>query len=115
MKNYLEYKGYISVPKFSLEDNLFYGRIEGINDLVSFQGNSVEELKTSFKVSIDDYLATCKEIGKEPDKAFKGVFNVRVSSSKHKKLSFLATKKGVNLNELCNRSFDYILKHQEVL
>lgn len=64
--NRLEYKDYIATVNFSAEDEVFYGKIEGINDLVTFEGSSVDELKQSFEDSVDDYLETCKELGKKP-------------------------------------------------
>ena len=59
MKNYLEYKGYIGTVEFSAEDKIFFGKIQGINDLVTFEGSSVDELEKSFQESILDYLETC--------------------------------------------------------
>jgi predicted HicB family RNase H-like nuclease len=79
MKNYLEYKGYSGTVGFSAEDKIFFGKIQGINDLVTFEGTSVDELEQSFQESVLDYLETCKVLNKNPDKVFKGSFNVRVS------------------------------------
>lgn len=61
----LEYKGYRGSVDFSTEDVVYFGKIQNIDDLVSFEGESVPELETNFKDSVDDYLETCKEIGKE--------------------------------------------------
>jgi predicted HicB family RNase H-like nuclease len=66
MKNTLEYKGYLGTVEYSNEDNCLYGKIIGIDDLVNYEAQSVEE-------SVEDYLATCKEVNKEPNKKFKGV------------------------------------------
>jgi len=112
MKNYLEYKDYVGTVNYSAEDDTFYGKIEGINDLVLFEGESVSELKEGFEDSINDYLKTCKELGKEPNKTYKGVFNVRVPSSIHKKLSLIASKNGLKLNELVRKSFNYLVENE---
>jgi predicted HicB family RNase H-like nuclease len=100
MNDILEYNGYSATVRFSVEDDLFYGKIVGINDLVTFEGESVKELKQAFKEAVDDYIETCAEIGKTPDKTYKGVFNVRISSELHKKASIVAATKEITLNEL---------------
>ena len=116
MKNYIEYGNYIGTVNYSAEDNTFYGKIQGISDLVLFEGSSVHELKKSFEDAVLDYLETCKEIGKEPNKMYKGVFNVRIPSAMHKKISHIATKNGIKLNVLVNKAFNYLVKNEtEVL
>ncbi|SHF75179.1 Predicted nuclease of the RNAse H fold, HicB family [Salegentibacter echinorum] len=115
MKNYLEYKGYIGTVEFSADDKVFFGKIQGMNDLVLFEGESVSELENSFKESVDDYLETCKELGKEPNKAFKGSFNVRVNKKVHQKLFMLAAKKGMNLNQLVNKSLNFTVENEEAV
>lgn len=115
MKNYLEYKGYIGTVEFSAEDKIFFGKIQGINDLVTFEGSSVDELEKSFQESILDYLETCSFLNKAPEKVFKGSFNVRVSQELHQKTALLASKKGLNLNDVVKEALNYIVKHEEVL
>ncbi len=115
MKNHLEYNKYVGTVNFSAEDAVFYGKLEGINDLVLFEGDTVIELKEAFIDAVDDYLETCKKIGKEPNKTYKGVFNVRVPSDVHKQISIIATKKGIKLNELVNKTFSYLLNHEDLV
>lgn len=115
MKNFLEYRGYLGTVEFSADDKCFFGKIQGINDLVLFEGESVSELERSFKEAVDDYLETCKEIGKQPNKTFKGNFNVRVDKETHKKLFLLAAKKGLNLNQLVNKSLDFTVDNEETV
>src|SRR3990170_7352178 len=71
MKDVLTYKGFIGTVHFSAEDKVFHGKIEGIDDLVTFGGHSVEELKKAFHNEVDDYIALCKEMGKEPIRSYK--------------------------------------------
>lgn len=59
--NTLKYKGLVGSVAFSEEDNVFFGKIEGIDGLVNFEGSSVEELKSAFHEAVDDYLAYCEE------------------------------------------------------
>ena len=113
MKDYLEYKGYLGSVNYSAEDKVFYGKLEGISDLVNFEADNVKELEAGFKEAVNDYLETCKEIGKDPEKTYKGVFNVRVPSTIHRRISMLAVKKGLKLNDLVNRSLDYLIKNED--
>lgn len=113
MGSYLEYKDYIGSVEFSAEENILYGKILGINDLVNFEATSVDELREAFKEAINDYLATCKELDKEPDKFYKGVFNVRTGTHRHRELALIAGKRQLKLNEVVNISFEYLIKHEE--
>jgi predicted HicB family RNase H-like nuclease len=70
MNNYIEYKGYRGIIEYSDQDSVLYGKIIGVDDLVNFEGTSVEEIKSAFFNAVDDYLETCKELGKNPDKEF---------------------------------------------
>jgi len=115
MKNYLEYNGYIGTLEFSADDKIFFGKIQGINDLITFEGSSVVELEEAFNEAVDDYLETCKLLNKTPDKTYKGSFNVRVSQELHQKIALLAAKRGLNLNEIVKEAISYIIKHEEVL
>jgi len=115
MKNCLEYKGYTGTVEFSAEDKIFFGKIQGINDLVTFEGSSVDELESSFHESLQDYLDTCKVLNKNPDKVFKGSFNVRVSKELHLRTVILASKKGLKLNDIVKEALTYVVEHEEVL
>ena len=68
MNNTLEHKGYLGSIEFSNEDDCFFGKILGINDLVTFEGSSVQEIKVAFREAIDDYILICERAGKEPEK-----------------------------------------------
>jgi len=112
MDNKVTYKGYIGTVNFIAEDEVFYGKIHGINDLVTFEGKSVKELKSAFSEAVDDYLETCKELGKQPDKTFKGSFNVRINTELHKKAASVANKKSISLNDFVKRAISYAVAHE---
>ncbi len=113
MGDNLEYNGYFGSVEYSSGDGVLHGKIIGTNDLIIYQGSSVQELKEAFEESVDGYLETCRELGKEPDKYFKGVFNVRTSAEIHRELSVMAEKKKMKLNELVNRAFDFLVKNED--
>jgi hypothetical protein len=62
MKDVIRYKGYLGSVHFDAEDEVFHGKIEGIQDLVTFEGQSVAELKNAFQEAVEDYLALCKPL-----------------------------------------------------
>ena len=64
MNDILRYKDYLASVHYSSEDDVFFGKVLGINDLVSFEGASVKELKKSFRDAVEDYLETCRKAGK---------------------------------------------------
>ncbi len=113
MNNAIEYKGYLGTVEFSPEDKVFFGKIFGIKDIVTFEGESVKELEKAFKDAVEDYLQTCKSLNKTPEKPYSGSFNVRVSPDLHKKAAFLAKKKNLTLNHFIKIALDYILKHEK--
>ncbi|MHB1177047.1 MAG: type II toxin-antitoxin system HicB family antitoxin [Daejeonella sp.] len=113
MNDILQYKDYYASVHFSTADDVFHGKILGINDLVSFEGSSVSELKIGFKDAVEDYLQTCLQIGKTPDKTYKGTFNVRVSPELHQQASLFAAVNNITLNEFVKTALAYALKHKD--
>jgi predicted HicB family RNase H-like nuclease len=97
MKN-LEYKGYTGSIEYSPDDSLLYGKVLGIKGLISYEGGTGSDLEKDFHEAIDIYLTDCKSNGMEPEKPFKGSFNVRVSPSLHQKAALLAKEAKVSLN-----------------
>jgi predicted HicB family RNase H-like nuclease len=112
MSEYMKYKDYLGTISYSAEDEVLYGKVHGINDLLSFEGRSVKELKKSFKEAIDDYLKTCKDVGKSPDKTYKGTFNVRIGTDLHKHASLVAFKKSLSLNDFVKQAIAFALENE---
>lgn len=100
MSNVLEYKGYIGSVEFSVEDQCLCGKVEFINDLILFDGVSVDEIQQAFQDAVDCYLESCTVRHVSPDQPFKGSFNVRVGGDLHRKAAYEARRRGVALNEL---------------
>ena len=98
MKNVLEYKGYHTRIEFDSEALLLRGKIEGIKDFVNFESSDINVIENEFHTAVDEYLEFCKEVGKEPDKEYKGTFNIRISPELHKRLAIVAIKNGDTLN-----------------
>lgn len=98
MNNTMEYKGYIGSVEFSEEDELFFGKVMGIRSLISYEGSTAKELISDFHISVDDYLAMCEAEGIQPEKAYKGSFNIRISPELHKQAVICATSRKMTLN-----------------
>lgn len=96
--NTLKYKGFIGSVAFSEEDNVFFGKLEGIDSLVNFEGESVTELTSAFHEAVDDYLAFCEEEGIEPHKSYSGSLNVRLTPDIHSRIAYLAKQAGMSIN-----------------
>jgi predicted HicB family RNase H-like nuclease len=64
----LSYKDYTGSVEVSVEDNCLYGRILHIDDLVTYEGQTVEELQQAFGESVEEYLLTCDALGLEPNR-----------------------------------------------
>jgi predicted HicB family RNase H-like nuclease len=86
----------------------------GVNDLITFEGTSVSGLKNSFQEAVDDYVETCKALGKSPDKTYKGVFNVRVSSGLHRKIATFAAQNDITLNDFVRSVLAYAMDHEDI-
>jgi predicted HicB family RNase H-like nuclease len=106
MKDKLKYKDFIGTIHFNSEDNVFYGKIEGIDSLISFEGQSVLELKESFEEAVNDYLDICIKTGRSPLKSFTGSFNIRISPDLHRKISEKSYALGVPLNKIVQHAIE---------
>jgi len=104
--NTMTYKGYLGSVAYSEKDNVFFGKIEGINGLVNFEGESVQELTDAFHEAVDDYLAYCEEEGIEPDKSYSGVLNVRLKPSVHRQIAMLAKQEGITINAYIKKALE---------
>lgn len=106
MKNVLSYKGYNGSVEFSSDDEIFFGKINGIRDVVTFEADTVQKLKRHFKEAVDDYIDTCAKLDKDPDKEYKGSFNVRVKPSLHRKAAIKSASLKISLNQLVEKALE---------
>ena len=91
--NFIEHKGYLGTVEYSAEDNMLFGQVVGIRGLISYEGNSIDELKADFAEAIDDYLIECEAVGREPQQPYNGKLNIKISPDVHKKLQIYSTSK----------------------
>ena len=99
MNNTMQYKGYIGSVEFSESDGIFYGKVQGIRSLISYEGTNATELVTDFHNAVDDYLAICSNDKIQPEIAYKGSLNVRFKDSDiHRQAAIYAINHGQTLN-----------------
>lgn len=95
----LTYKNYSARIEFDADDMIFFGRIAGIRDGVTFHADTVKDLVAAFHEAVDDYVATCAKIGKDPQKPYSGNLMLRVDPEVHSKVALAAELAGKSLNE----------------
>lgn len=106
--NTINYKGYIGSVFFSEKDGVFFGKVEGIDGLVNFEGESVAELTESFHDAVNDYVEYCKSEGLPLHKSYSGTLNIRINPETHSRLALYAKQKGVSLNSVISKSLDKV-------
>lgn len=109
----LKYKGYSGSVEYSEEDNCLFGKVIGLKkDCITYEGETVSELKSDFEGAIDDYLASCKDRGIEPSKPYSGKLIVRMSSDLHGKVAMAAANAGTTINDFINRAVSKELEQE---
>ena len=102
----MNYKGYIGLVEYDEEQHIFTGSVINTRDVITFQGESVRELETAFRDSVEDYLEWCKKDGVEPEKPYSGKFNVRFDPAIHQRAAIAAKKQGISLNRFVEKSVE---------
>lgn len=113
MKNTMEYKGYVGSVEFSEIDGVFFGKVMGVRALLSYEGTTAQELVNDFHEVVDEYLGLCEALGKTPEKAYKGSFNVRISPELHQKAAVYATMNQVSLNSVVEEALEGFVRSKE--
>lgn len=104
----LHYKGYVGSVEISEEDNCLYGKVLDLpNDTeITYEGETVAELKKDFVGAINDYIATCEANGIQPRKSYTGTLNVRISPETHTRIAAMARDAGITINAFIRQVLD---------
>jgi predicted HicB family RNase H-like nuclease len=105
----LEYKGYIGTAELSEADGVFHGKLTFLRDLITYESATAKGLAKAFRDAVDDYLADCAADGREPDKPFKGQFNIRTRPELHRAYASIAAARGQSLNEVVTDALEKAL------
>lgn len=107
MNNIMQYKGYVGSVEFSENDGIFYGKVQGIRSLISYEGTNAAQLVSDFHEAVGDYLALCAEEGTTPETAYKGSLNVRFKNSDiHRKAAIYAMTHDQSLNSFIEEAVE---------
>lgn len=106
--NLLEYKGYIGSVEISEEDNCLFGKVMHLpnNTLISYEGETVEQLREDFHQSVDAYIELCAQQGIEPLKSYSGQLNIRLTPEIHAKVATVAKRSGITINAFIRRAVE---------
>jgi predicted HicB family RNase H-like nuclease len=64
----MQHRDYAGEAWVDDEAGVIRGRVIGLKDVITFQGDTVKAVRAAFVESVDDYLAFCKERGEKPEK-----------------------------------------------
>ena len=104
--NGMIYKGYAARIDYDGDDEIFAGRLAGINDVIGFHAETVADLKVAFHEAVDDYITTCAAIGKDPERPYSGQIMVRVDPAVHAKAALAAQLSGKSLAKWAEEKLD---------
>ena len=108
-----KFKEYIGSIETDIENEILFGKILFIDDVVTYEATDLPGLKIEFEAAVDDYLATCKQLDREPQKAYKGSFNIRIGEKLHREAVKVAYKINKNLNEFCKEAISQRVQNIE--
>lgn len=78
----MEYKGYIATVEFDDDAGILHGEVVNTRDVITFEGDTVPDIRKAFRESVEEYLAFCAERGEEPDKPFSGgIYSARIANT----------------------------------
>lgn len=109
--NALQYKEFQGSVEF--EDGRLVIQILHIDDTIITEIDSAQKAQAAFEELVEDYLATCAELGKEPCKPFKGSFNVRITSQLHRQVAMSAAESCESMNAWIAKALEEYLERQK--
>ena len=110
VNNTMKYKGYTALIEFSDEDGCLIGKVLGIRDVIVFDGNTVEEIRTTFHDMIDHYIEACAKAGREPNQPVSEIM-IPVSPELYAKASRKAEYDGVPVRKIMETALQKFVHH----
>lgn len=107
--NILKYKEYEGTAEIDTDRHVCRGKILFINDLVTYEASTPLNLQKEFEEAVDDYIETCRDLDREPQKPLKGQFNIRISPELHKQATLKSLRDDVSLNEVVKKALESYL------
>ncbi|MEY2976553.1 MAG: type II toxin-antitoxin system HicB family antitoxin [Prochlorotrichaceae cyanobacterium] len=106
MSALLKYKDYSGLLEVDTDENILFGTVIDIDDVITFQGETIEEARQAFQDSVEEYLTFCAELGRNPEKPFSGKLQLRTNPELHRKLFLIAKREGVSINTWIENTLD---------
>lgn len=110
----MNYKGFTAKIEFSADDNVFVGRLIGIDDIVMFEAETVEGLNGAFQEAVDFHIEVCEQTGKKTKKNYSGKVLFRLPDKLHAEIAEAATREGKSINEWGKKVFESAVKNETV-
>jgi len=107
----LTYKDFIGSVHFSATDDIFFGKVEGINDLITFEGESVSELKKAFFYVIDEHIRDCENENIPIEKSYEGSIHLILTPELHRRAAITAMSQGKTLNSFVKKAVEQELEY----
>ena len=111
----LNYRGYTASIRIDDNHETFVGKVEGINDLISFEGKDFDGLKKGFENAVDSYLRFCEKLGKDPDKKYSGKISYRTDEATHQEIAYLSAVQSMSINAWIDRAVKDKIKEDSIL
>ena len=114
--DFLEYKGYKGTVEYAQANDCLCGKVVGMgNILITYEGDTISELRSNFKANIEGYLGHCRGTNCKPKKPFSGTLNLRMPSEIHERVFLASMKMGITINDFINRAIVRELEAAESL
>ena len=107
--NHTDYYGSV---EYDSKRRILQGKVLGLSKQITFQGESVQELQFQFEQAVEAYIDEKKKQKRMPDKPYRGMFTIRISSELHRDIAMYAMERGSNLNAVITEAISDFLKKE---
>lgn len=114
MTDLMHYKGYYGSVHLDQDELIFYGKLQYIRAIVTYEGNTARQLRKAFEEAVDDYLDTCTQKNITPEEPFKGSLNVRIGKELHRKIAIAAVQNDTSINSFIKAVLEEQMHNKEV-
>ncbi len=113
MNSTMEYRGFTAKIEYSQDDEIFVGRVLGIDDVIDFEGSTVAELKNDFHNAVDLHIKICEDEGKQLTK-YSGKLLFRFNNDLHARIATAAARAGKSINQFGKELFEAATRSEKV-
>lgn len=104
--DYLTHRGYIGSINISLSDDVLYGKLMFIEDLIIYEARTIPDIKLNFINTIDDYLKSCQLLGRKPNKTTNGFLHLNINNTLYNRLIKAANKNNICVNDYIKKAIE---------